>query len=366
MQQDVIVQSGGKYNLSQGLNRRSRQQSGSRECVTQGPGAALKGLDTALEQIALQQKKEDAANAVNTTYVAKVSSSQNTVNGDPEVPTVTLPLSQRASRAASRAGSRVGSRANSVTRDQGARRSRRGSLDIYTAEYALKIGGGQKKSITGMEQKTAFHMKVENEDDSDMVLCGRCHLPTHRTGACTEFGTVSCPRCLDWGHWEDSCHTLDGANPTVCQRCSYTGHTEAVHDTEDFNQRRAVVDAVGWEPFQNWFYEQTFRGWWQVTGCVGVPLYRIYPRKTEWRTEKPPVQEENIGKSSLERADSVDDMIAQVKLLNQRRALPAKEDDDSSGRSTPAHLKEDSTSTNTFKDTLKGLDSEILSELDVK
>ena len=27
----------------------------------------------------------------------------------------------------------------------------------------------------------------------------------------------------------------------------------------------------------------------KVTGCVGVPLYRIYPRKTAWRTEKPEV-----------------------------------------------------------------------------
>ena len=45
----------------------------------------------------------------------------------------------------------------------GARKSRRGSLDIYTAEYALKIGGGEKKGITAMEQKTAFHMKVGSE-----------------------------------------------------------------------------------------------------------------------------------------------------------------------------------------------------------
>ena len=80
-----------------------------------------------------------------------------------------------------------------------------GSLDIYTAEYALKIGGGEKKGITAMEQKTAFHMKVgtvilymkvenrigqwhalklflqvENESESEMELCGRCHLPTHK------------------------------------------------------------------------------------------------------------------------------------------------------------------------------------------
>ena len=77
-------------------------------------------------------------------------------------------------------------------------------------------------------------------------------------------------------------------------RCDYEGHNEVVHDAEDFKQvgnkmfwhfpsatpqqtlsnvrcesnfgqqRRAVVDTLGWEPFQNWFYDQTFRGWWQV------------------------------------------------------------------------------------------------------
>merc|ERR1712223_2016604 len=76
-----------------------------------------------------------------------------------------------------------------------------------------------------------------------------------------------------------------GAIDHVCERCGYIGHTEAVHDVKDFKQRRAIVDTLGWEPFQDWFYDQTFRGWWQVTGCVGVPLYRIYPRKTAWRTE---------------------------------------------------------------------------------
>ena len=24
------------------------------------------------------------------------------------------------------------------------------------------------------------------------------------------------------------------------------------------------MDTLGWEPFQNWFYDQAFRGWWQV------------------------------------------------------------------------------------------------------
>merc|ERR1712233_225072 len=93
----------------------------------------------------------------------------------------------------------------------------------------------KNNSITAMEQKTAFHMKVENESESEMELCGRCHLPTHKTKACPEFGTLSCPRCLEWGHWEDACWTQDG-EPHVCSRCNYEGHTEAVHDAEDFKQ----------------------------------------------------------------------------------------------------------------------------------
>ena len=73
--------------------------------------------------------------------------------------------------------------------------------------------------------------QVENEAESEMELCGRCHLPTHkylrfkkknvhshppvsRTKACPEFGTLSCPRCLEWGHWEDSCWAIDH----VCER----------------------------------------------------------------------------------------------------------------------------------------------------
>ena len=139
----------------------------------------------------------------------------------------------------------------------GARKSRRGSLDIYTAEYALKIGGGEKKGITAMEQKTAFHMKVssESEGKSKKISSAKCkvvfvnpthrlkmrlnlrwsfaedatfqhtstldfspnfhsHPPVSRTKACPEFGTLSCPRCLEWGHWEDSCWAIDH----VCER----------------------------------------------------------------------------------------------------------------------------------------------------
>merc|ERR1711936_360748 len=110
---------------TQGLNRRSRHQSGSCEqrqaTVSQGPGAALRGLDTALEKIAAQQRKEDT-NTGSTTYVAKVSSRQSSrrqsvsaTNGE-EVTTVTLslPPSQRGSQT---------SRRGSVSEGGGARKS---------------------------------------------------------------------------------------------------------------------------------------------------------------------------------------------------------------------------------------------------
>jgi len=234
-----------------------------------------------------------------------------------------------------------------------------------------------------MQQKTAFHFKVENEAESDLDLCGRCHLPTHKTAACTEYNDSLCPRCLCWDHWEDSCPLYH--NGYVCSRCNEAGHVEEVHDVTSYTQRRTCVDFLGWEPFQKWFYETDFRNWWQVTGCVGVPVYRIYPRKTEWRRERKP----EVGNPApnnpstcngyrVTKADSVDDMIAQV--LSQRKTYTAPESNESSGRSTPAHLKDYKTAdaaddvaalkmprkTRTFSETLKSLDDDILAELDVK
>merc|ERR1719357_1260648 len=181
---DTVV-SGNRFNISNGLKRqshhasqeevrRSRHVSGT---VEHGVGSALKGLDTALNQIAAQQKKEE------TQYVAKVTSRQTSRRGSISVSTdsndvtnvmVSLPASKNASRATSRR--------NSVDLSAGGGRGRRGSLDIYTAEYAVKIGN--KKNITNMEQKTTFHMKVDNKDETDLNLCGRCHLPTHKTAKC--------------------------------------------------------------------------------------------------------------------------------------------------------------------------------------
>jgi len=250
---DTVI-SGNRFNISNGLKRqshhasqeevrRSRHVSGTVD--QKGVGSALKGLDTALEQIAAQQKRED------TQYVAKVTSKQTSRRGSISVSTdsndvtnvmVSLPASKNASRATSRR--------NSVDLS-GARKSRRGSLDIYAAEYAVKIGN--KKNITDIEQKASFSMKL----DADSPICDRM---------------------------------------------------------DEYNQRRACIDEHGWEPYREWFYDPAFRAWWQVTGCTGVPLYKIYQRKTEWKTEKP--ERKDDEDRHVARDDSVDDMIAQV--LNKK------------------------------------------------
>jgi hypothetical protein len=50
----------------------------------------------------------------------------------------------------------------------------------------------------------------------------------------------------------------------------------------------------------------------QVSGCVGVPLYRIYPRKTEWVRERRK-EEPKQPDYKLQKRDSVDDLIDQVR-----------------------------------------------------
>jgi len=34
---------------------------------------------------------------------------------------------------------------------------------------------------------------------------------------------------------------------------------EAIHSANDFKQRRAIVDTIGWEPVKDWFFEPDFR-----------------------------------------------------------------------------------------------------------
>ncbi len=49
-----------------------------------------------------------------------------------------------------------------------------------------------------------------------------------------------------------------------------------------------------------------------MSGCVGVPLYRIYPRKTEWVRERKREDKREEGLHRLQKRDSVDDLIDQV------------------------------------------------------
>lgn len=386
-QNNTVIQ-GKRFNISNGLKRNSQHASqenlmksnnASTEQSNRSIGHALKGLDTALEKVAKQQKQE-------TEYVAKVSSKTTSRRGSISITNDESDVTQViVSLPASRNGSRVTSRRNSVSLGNN-RRSRRNSLDVYTAEYAVQVANkSEGGKIQKMEKKTDYHIKVDNEAESGLKLCGRCHLPTHKTEECTEFTDNCCPRCLSWEHWEDSCWTTDSPME-VCSVCNYEGHTDQVHETKKYTQRRAIVDALGWEPFENWFYDQDFRGWWQVIGCTGVPLYRIYPRKTPWTTEKPKREEqEEEGKLKVMRDDSVDDMIARVLGKRNQRKIPDPTEDEniSSGRSTPAHLKDIEVNlpndddeqketscvdkkSRTFSETLKMLDDDILAELDMK
>ena len=70
---------------------------------------------------------------------------------------------------------------------------------------------------------------------------------------------LSCPRCLEWDHWEDTCPTNPFGDGECCSLCGTAGHASAVHNAAKFKQRRFIVDTLGWEPFTEWFYESDFR-----------------------------------------------------------------------------------------------------------
>ena len=87
------------------------------------------------------------------------------------------------------------SRRNSIDLGNKGRRSRRGSVDIYAAEYEIKMD--KKKNISELKQTTSLHMKLEDADGLDK-------------------------------------HEL-------------------------YKQRRDAIEADGWEPYQEWFYDNEFR-----------------------------------------------------------------------------------------------------------
>ena len=102
-------------------------------------------------------------------------------------------------------------------------------LDLYSADYNIKLGGasGDKKNDVGaktagnsnqsmkMIQRSSSHIKIDDIANSKIKLCPRCHSPHHTVNECTEFGNLKCPRCLEWSHWEDSCWTIEDYNDQV-------------------------------------------------------------------------------------------------------------------------------------------------------
>ena len=68
-------------------------------------------------------------------------------------------------------------------------------MDIYAAEYDIKMD--KKKNITDLKQTTSLHLKMEDAD--------------------------------------------------------------AVDKHELFKQRRDAIEVDGWEPYQEWFYDNEFR-----------------------------------------------------------------------------------------------------------
>ncbi|CAB4066756.1 unnamed protein product [Lepeophtheirus salmonis] len=105
--------------------------------------------------------------------------------------------------------------------------------------------------------------------------CWRCHNTGHESFDCRiepQPGSW-CPRCLEVSHWEDQCWVND--TEVFCNVCSLPGHLPCVHQTNDFRQRKLVIETFGWLSFKEWFREVEFWSWWNISGFTNVPLYKL-------------------------------------------------------------------------------------------
>uniref|UniRef100_A0A0K2UEB2 CCHC-type domain-containing protein n=1 Tax=Lepeophtheirus salmonis TaxID=72036 RepID=A0A0K2UEB2_LEPSM len=105
--------------------------------------------------------------------------------------------------------------------------------------------------------------------------CWRCHNTGHESFDCRiepQPGSW-CPRCLEVSHWEDQCWVND--TEVFCNVCSLPGHLPCVHQTNDFRQRKLVIETFGWLSFKEWFKEVEFWSWWNISGFTNVPLYKL-------------------------------------------------------------------------------------------
>merc|ERR1712083_34117 len=106
-------------------------------------------------------------------------------------------------------------------------------------------------------------------------FCWRCHQTGHESFDCTaELQPANwCPRCLESSHWEDSCWVNE--QEVFCNICTLPGHLPCVHQTNDFRQRKLVIETFGWLAFKEWFREPEFWSWWNCSGFTNVPLYKL-------------------------------------------------------------------------------------------
>ena len=97
-------------------------------------------------------------------------------------------------------------------------RSRRNSIDLYTADYDIKLvcdKATKESQSMKMMQRSSSHIKIDDIANSKIKLCPRCHSPHCNLEICRVFGDLKCPRCLEWEHWEDSCWTVEDPNDHV-------------------------------------------------------------------------------------------------------------------------------------------------------
>ncbi len=175
-----------------------------------GVGDALRGLSAALESLQEQQRQQKSK-------LINGASAGNKKNKGGRSQTTSATVSLRGSRRSSRAASpdRASSSASG-----GAIRSRRNSMDLYTADVEIKLSKKRGGSVESLVERSTLHIRCDEDTRGDLRLCARCHAPDHDAGACTEFGALGCPRCLEWDHWEDTCpHREDEEGAVPCKIC---------------------------------------------------------------------------------------------------------------------------------------------------
>ena len=164
---------GSKENLSITNTRRSKHASGTNESSSKRAlakpslaqeagsqiGGHLKGLDVALEALAKQQKEQEMKELKMTQNSQKsmLITQQKTAKDGTTSVTVSLPPSRR------------GSRRGSISEGGGQMRSRKNSMDIYSANYNVRLS--RQGSPTRLQQKVGlFYPKMMTNMISEYII----------------------------------------------------------------------------------------------------------------------------------------------------------------------------------------------------